>query len=113
MTDFHKTQMGRKFYESTMPRIASALEELANPPEGYALTPDPEGDGEGTDYVLNGQIAWIRAGDIDIHITWDSGAAVSVHFFDRHPGSKEHVMPLKPQGSYYHEWEEPEDVQCQ
>ena len=29
MNDFYRTQMGHRFYESTMPRIAAALERIA------------------------------------------------------------------------------------
>ncbi len=32
MNDFHKTRMGHRFFESTMPAIADALTKLANPP---------------------------------------------------------------------------------
>ena len=35
MNDFYKTQMGQRFYENTMPRIASALEKIAETMEKH------------------------------------------------------------------------------
>jgi len=34
MTEFYLTQMGRTFYESTLPRIARALEQIADIKKG-------------------------------------------------------------------------------
>lgn len=38
MSDFYRTQGGRKFYEGTMPRIADALERVANELEARRLS---------------------------------------------------------------------------
>lgn len=41
MSDFYRTQMGHRFYESTMPRIAAALERIATALEKGALLAAP------------------------------------------------------------------------
>ena len=41
MAEFHTTQMGREFFEGTMPRIADALEQLARgKPKSKVVGPD-------------------------------------------------------------------------
>ena len=46
MVQFFETRMGQRFYGSTMPRIADALEKIAEHLDGKAEKLEPEDDKE-------------------------------------------------------------------